>query len=94
MEKQKIYFPNLNGLRFIAAMMVLFPHIEQIKKVKNIENYLYIYPFETGKLGVTLFFVLSGFLITYLLLAEEHSFKRVLTKMTRHGWGDALYIRK
>ncbi len=77
MEKQKIYFPNLNGLRFIAAMMVLFPHVEQIKQMKNIENYLYLYPFETGKLGVTLFFVLSGFLITYLLLAEEHSFKRI-----------------
>jgi peptidoglycan/LPS O-acetylase OafA/YrhL len=77
MEKLKIYFPNLNGLRFIAAMMVLFPHIEQFKQLKNMDNYLYLYPFETGKLGVTLFFVLSGFLITYLLLAEEHSFKKI-----------------
>lgn len=25
---------------------------------------------------------------------KEFNFKRVLTKITRHGWGDALYIRK
>lgn len=27
------------------------------------------------------------------LFLEERGFKRVLTKMTPHGWGDALYIR-
>lgn len=71
MDKQKVYFPNLNGLRFIAAMMVLFPHIEQMKPFLGYHNVLHIYPYETGKLGVVLFFVLSGFLITYLLLTEE-----------------------
>jgi len=33
-----------------------------------------------GKLGVILFFVLSGFLITYLLLAEEQRFKTINIK--------------
>jgi peptidoglycan/LPS O-acetylase OafA/YrhL len=33
-----------------------------------------------GKLGVVLFFVLSGFLITYLLLAEEKSFATISVK--------------
>ena len=75
MEKseKKIYFPNLNGLRFIAAFFVFIHHIEQFKYLYNIDNFWNDYPFIKliGKLGVVLFFVLSGFLITYLLLAEE-----------------------
>ena len=73
MEKQKIYFPNLNGLRFIAAFLVIIHHIEQIKSIFNVENYWETVPFIgiIGKLGVILFFVLSGFLITYLLLLEQ-----------------------
>ncbi len=79
MEKQKIYFQNLNGLRFIAAFLVIIHHIEQIKSISNIENYWGEIPFIgiIGKLGVVLFFVLSGFLITYLLLAEEYSFQKI-----------------
>ena len=82
MRKQKIYFPNLNGLRFIAAFLVIIHHIEQTKSIFKIENYWGAIPFIgiIGKLGVVLFFVLSGFLITYLLLAEEHSFKKISIK--------------
>jgi len=79
MDKQKIYFPNLNGLRFIAALLVIIHHIEQFKSLSNISyNWIEI-PFVViiGKLGVVLFFVLSGFLITYLLLSEEDSFKTI-----------------
>ncbi|MCT4580157.1 MAG: acyltransferase [Flavobacteriales bacterium] len=76
---KKIYFPNLNGLRFIAAFLVIIHHLEQIKSVYGIENYWESIPFIkiVGKLGVVLFFVLSGFLITYLLLAEEKAFKKI-----------------
>jgi peptidoglycan/LPS O-acetylase OafA/YrhL len=79
LQKQKIYFPNLNGLRFIAAFLVIIHHIEQIKSISNVENYYGKIPFIDiiGKLGVVLFFVLSGFLITYLLLTEEHSFRKI-----------------
>ncbi len=79
MSKQKIYFPNLNGLRFIAAFLVIIHHIEQFKSIYKYENYWGSVPFIgiIGKLGVVLFFVLSGFLITYLLLAEEQSFKNI-----------------
>ncbi|MFC5411818.1 acyltransferase family protein [Larkinella bovis] len=67
-----VYFPNLNGLRFIAALLVIVHHIEQIKLIFKVENYWHL-PFVDliGKLGVVLFFVLSGFLITYLLLQEK-----------------------
>lgn len=69
----KVYFPNLNGLRFIAALLVIIHHVEQLKNIFNLNNFYYDLPFIhiIGKLGVILFFVLSGFLITYLLLAEE-----------------------
>jgi len=79
---KKIYFPSLNGLRFIAALLVIFHHIEQIKFYFKMENLWVTSPFigVIGKLGVVLFFVLSGFLITYLLLAEEHSFKTINVK--------------
>jgi len=69
---QKIYFPNLNGICFIAAFLVIIHHIEQLKSLAGYPN-LWDSKFIriSGKLGVILFFVLSGFLITYLLLAEK-----------------------
>ncbi|MEO5570200.1 MAG: acyltransferase [Bacteroidia bacterium] len=71
-RKGALYLPNLNALRFIAASMVLVHHIEHTKKEYNLPNcwtghFLGL----VGDLGVTLFFTLSGFLITILLLQEK-----------------------
>lgn len=76
-QTSKIYFPHLNGIRFIAALLVIIHHIEQLKGIYGLpilwggkgffSNFISI----IGPQGVVLFFVLSGFLITYLLLAEE-----------------------
>ena len=66
---KKIYFPNLNALRFIAAFIVMFTHFGQLNLQlvnKGADYYATI-----GRLGVVLFFTLSGFLITYLLLVEK-----------------------
>jgi len=71
-QKSNVYFPSLNGIRAIAAFLVILHHIENIKSYDNHANLANI-PFISiiGSLGVTLFFVLSGFLITYLLLEEK-----------------------
>ncbi|MFN4147576.1 MAG: acyltransferase family protein [Runella sp.] len=76
-----VYFPNLNGVRFIAAFSVLIHHIEQVKEVFKVPNFYDNHLIKNmGKLGVDLFFVLSGFLITYLLLHEKGRFGRINTR--------------
>ncbi|MEO8583288.1 MAG: acyltransferase [Flavitalea sp.] len=67
-----VYFKNLNGFRFIAALMVIVCHLELFKQRIGQPN-IWRLPviFEGGSAGVDFFFVLSGFLITYLLLAEN-----------------------
>src|SRR4051812_19584104 len=74
-ESAGVYFPGLYGLRFFAAMMVIVSHIELFKGYHGFANgyasNLAIY--ELGRMGVTLFFVLSGFLISYLLLVEKET---------------------
>ena len=78
---QPVYFPNLNGVRFIAAFSVLIHHTEQIKYLMGLENnYGNFFIKNLGKLGVGLFFVLSGFLITYLLLSEKQRRGDISTK--------------
>ncbi len=80
-QTNKIYFPNLNGLRFIAAFLVIIHHLEQMLWVLGKSHYWDNLIIKTiGGLGVTLFFVLSGFLITYLLLAEEKTTKKISIK--------------
>jgi peptidoglycan/LPS O-acetylase OafA/YrhL len=78
----KVYFPSLNGLRFIAALMVIIHHLEQIKSLFGLPNAFTEWHFIKimGNLGVDLFFTLSGFLITYLLLSEHDKFKTIDVK--------------
>lgn len=67
-----VYFPNLNGLRFFAAAIVIINHVEQARSMFGLQNiYNNAMVYALGDNGVTLFFVLSGFLITYLLLKER-----------------------
>ncbi len=68
----KLQLPNLNTIRLIAASMVLVNHAEHFKEHTYFTS-LWRVPaiMQMGRLGVVMFFVLSGFLITYLLIAEE-----------------------
>ena len=77
-KKSTIFFPNLDGLRFIAFFAVFFHHT-LIVRCFSADPSSRVYAFfsnlkEAGALGVNLFFVLSGFLITYLLISEKNKF--------------------
>ena len=69
---KKLYFPGLNGVRFIAALLVIIDHTELFKSYLGMPT-LWANSFSAylGAFGVSIFFVLSGFLITYLLLEEQ-----------------------
>jgi peptidoglycan/LPS O-acetylase OafA/YrhL len=81
MKDKRTYFPGLNALRFIAATLVIFHHLEQYKfwgKQESLWGQSFIDAL--GHKPVSLFFVLSGFLITYLLLEEKRDKKSINIK--------------
>jgi peptidoglycan/LPS O-acetylase OafA/YrhL len=81
-DENRVYFKGLDGLRAIGALSVVFGHIELIKSDFTVPNLLHLpfYKNTSGHLGVILFFVLSGFLITYLLMVEKNKFKTISIK--------------
>ena len=69
---KKIQFPGLNGVRFVAALLVIVDHTELFKSYLGFPTlWANSYSAYLGAFGVSIFFVLSGFLITYLLLEEQ-----------------------
>src|SRR5258706_15966300 len=74
----KVQFPNLNGLRFLAASGVVVHHIEQVKYLYGLPNvWTDLAMAKLGGLCVSLFFVLSGFLITFLLMEEKKLYQTI-----------------
>lgn len=75
MKTKKIYFENLDGLRFLCFLSIFFFHSfhTDISYLRESPTYEFIKRdlFGNGNLGVNFFFVLSGFLITYLLIEEK-----------------------
>jgi len=69
-------FPSLDGWRAVCIIMVLGSHCKVVSGFpKNLDR-LFYWLFD-GDLGVRCFFVISGFLITYLLLQENNQTGRV-----------------
>jgi peptidoglycan/LPS O-acetylase OafA/YrhL len=64
-------FPGLNGLRALAALLVVVGHIPMNQASLGLPNTHWGALFYRGEPAVTFFFTLSGFLITYLLIAER-----------------------
>lgn len=63
------YLPALTSLRFFAALLVIIAHAQQSVGVLGITKTTAPI-LDRGRDGVEFFFVLSGFLITYLLCEE------------------------
>jgi peptidoglycan/LPS O-acetylase OafA/YrhL len=78
-----VHLKGLNGIRAIAAMAVVVFHIGGALKDFG---FAFTWTSYLGGHGVTMFFSLSGFLITYLLLIEKTRVGRIDIK--------AFYIRR
>lgn len=84
-KKSTFHIDSLDGLRAVAALMVMFFHFFQhvstshsfVLFIKKISGF--------GQTGVSLFFVLSGFLITRILLKEKQSEKYFLNFYVRRS---------
>jgi peptidoglycan/LPS O-acetylase OafA/YrhL len=78
------HIPSLDGLRGIAIALVLLSHLAGARFF--LSNKALAWAGDVGNLGVRLFFVISGFLITRLLLIEIDRNQRISLK--------AFYIRR
>lgn len=71
---ERIFFPGLNAVRLLAALAVVVHHLEGFKAfagLPHLQDIAFIHAL--GLYGVVCFFVLSGFLITFLLLVESQN---------------------
>ena len=75
------YFTSLNGIRCLAVTFVIGFHHNGYYLVQGIKNFGLCPIFSRGYLGVQLFFVVSGFLITTILLREKEFHQTISIKL-------------
>ena len=72
---KKVFFENLDFLRFVAFFLVFAQHSMLRDTLLGVTTNKYLQAIikllGNGGIGVSFFFVLSGYLITYLLLNEQ-----------------------
>src|SRR5258708_27200279 len=77
------YIPQFDGLRGLAILLVLIAHSGFLEDLPHLGV------IELARLGVDLFFVLSGFLITGILLDSKgarHYFRNFYLRRTLRIW--------
>ncbi len=73
--KRSSRLPSLDGLRAVSILMVLLDHTMAAQHgayLKALPVQIAVALFANGGFGVQVFFVISGFLITHLLLMEQN----------------------
>ncbi|MBS1646960.1 MAG: acyltransferase [Bacteroidetes bacterium] len=78
-------YPSLNGLRAISIVLVICHHLSGQYHIfeqapKNYWVQIFINFIQDGSFGVNVFFIISGFLITSLLLKEESVCQKISLK--------------
>lgn len=71
--------PSLDGLRALSIVLVVLLHTAQSVGMTHPLPW-FVFALANGGLGVTIFFVISGYLITSLLLAEHEKAGRISFK--------------
>jgi peptidoglycan/LPS O-acetylase OafA/YrhL len=77
MNPKKEIFPSINGLRALSIILVILHHLSLKDQIflPILEEYPWSRPvidiLQDGQFGVNIFFVISGFLITTVMLSEE-----------------------
>jgi len=76
--------PSLNGLRAMSVFIVILHHLSLNNNATFITKHQFLMPFYSfftdGQFGVNVFFVISGYLITLLLIAEKQKTGRISLK--------------
>lgn len=85
MEAKRLKYPSINGLRAVSIVLVIIHHLCLSDPLfSRLENVRWLRPLisflQDGQLGVNVFFVISGFLITSLMLEEENITKTISLK--------------
>lgn len=73
-KNKSVYLSGLNGIRSIAAGAVLLTHLNMAMPQFGMPA---LFKSHLADYGVTMFFALSGFLITYLLLLEKEKTQKI-----------------
>ena len=84
-SKASAHLPALDGVRGIAILLVLFTHLSSVLR----SNVFLGRVFGAGWIGVDLFFVLSGFLITRILVNtgnDPHYYSRFYIRRGLRIW--------
>lgn len=74
----KRHIKNLDTFRAIAAIVVMIGHIELFRMQQFGSDLLGLVP--SGHIAVMMFFVISGFLITFLLTEEKNKYGTISLK--------------
>lgn len=75
--RYRAYIPGLDGIRALAVSLVLFSHSVIFDQFTGLRGM----GLNAGYTGVAIFFVLSGYLITRLLLREEETTGSISLKL-------------
>jgi peptidoglycan/LPS O-acetylase OafA/YrhL len=74
-ENSRFYLPELDGLRFFAFLAVFLSHVAVFSNGANEAKPAIIQIFNlVGRFGVDLFFALSAYLLTVLMIREKDRF--------------------